>query len=473
MDNRPGIRPRMDDRGAKRPWRDSQGDGGGRGRGAGYGGPPPFRFRGGRGGRGGGRGGGDMGGNDMGGGHDPQDGPFMERDEFFKGNSFGRGGPPDRKFDRGPPGHPDRGMPDRGMPNRGMPDRGMPDRGMPDRGMPDRDMPDRPPPDRDLPNDRFRADGPPPEFVKPEVPALGQDRTNDVEIIVVNRHLTEYAEIVESHLKNLGMSVDLLFPNEDVPLGRVLANISSRGTLYACLVLPANAEHRSLTVNILHGQPQEHRNMPLQDALKLITRDFDSYRLQNEKGPGGIPLQDLTPSTSQHPEPIQMLLNALAANRQVTVLQFDKIIAYLREKREVQLKLEVGDTKLPSTTEPNPANPQQAELQHRILNILNQSGGSGNPAGNGPQRGPFNGPPQKGGPPQQQNRPGGPGGPPGSNPPLLNDPNVQKAIDNLLQGDLMKKIGPNSNPPSQPLFGAFANNSGGGPPGGGRGRGRF
>lgn len=123
--------------------------------------------------------------------------------------------------------------------------------------------------------------------------------------------------------------------------------------------------------------------------------------------------------------------------------------------------------------EPNPANPQQAELQHRILNILNQSGGSGNPAGNGPQRGPFNGPPQKGGPPQQQNRPGGPGGPPGSNPPLLNDPNVQKAIDNLLQGDLMKKIGPNSNPPSQPLFGAFANNSGGGPPGGGRGRGRF
>lgn len=50
--------------------------------------------------------------------------------------------------------------------------------------------------------------------------------------------------------------MDLLFPNEDVPIGRVLANISSRGCLYAILVMPQNEEHRSLTLNILHGLPQ-------------------------------------------------------------------------------------------------------------------------------------------------------------------------------------------------------------------------
>lgn len=66
----------------------------------------------------------------------------------------------------------------------------------------------------------------------------------------------EYAEYIEHRLKSIGLTVDLLFPNEDVPIGRVLANISSRGCLYAVLVMPINEEHRSLTLNILYGIPQ-------------------------------------------------------------------------------------------------------------------------------------------------------------------------------------------------------------------------
>lgn len=54
----------------------------------------------------------------------------------------------------------------------------------------------------------------------------------------------------------MGLTVDLLFPNEEVPLGRVLANISGRGTLYAIVVTPDNEELRSLTLNILYGHPQ-------------------------------------------------------------------------------------------------------------------------------------------------------------------------------------------------------------------------
>jgi len=66
----------------------------------------------------------------------------------------------------------------------------------------------------------------------------------------------EYAEYIEHRLKQLGLTVDLLFPNEEVPIGRVLANISGRGSLYAIVVMPQNEEHRSLTLNILHGLPQ-------------------------------------------------------------------------------------------------------------------------------------------------------------------------------------------------------------------------
>lgn len=100
---------------------------------------------------------------------------------------------------------------------------------------------------------------------------------NDCEIIVVSKALTyvshfkksnslqnlsyrEYAEYIEQRLKSLGLIVDLLFPNEDVPIGRVLANISSRGCLYAILIMPQNEEHRSLTLDILHGIPQGRTN---------------------------------------------------------------------------------------------------------------------------------------------------------------------------------------------------------------------
>lgn len=54
----------------------------------------------------------------------------------------------------------------------------------------------------------------------------------------------------------MGLTVDLLFPNEDVLLSRVLGNIASRGCLYAVVVTPINQEHHSLTLNILHGLPQ-------------------------------------------------------------------------------------------------------------------------------------------------------------------------------------------------------------------------
>lgn len=66
----------------------------------------------------------------------------------------------------------------------------------------------------------------------------------------------EYAEFIERRLIKIGLTVDLLFPNEEVPMGRVLANISGRGTLFAIIVNISNEEHRSLTLNILYGQPQ-------------------------------------------------------------------------------------------------------------------------------------------------------------------------------------------------------------------------
>lgn len=336
---------------------------------------------------------------------------FRGPPEEFRGPPDGFRGPPD-DFRGPPPIGPERER------NFDGPYRG----GMDMRGLPPRDYPPHPPP-----------------------VVASSDRTNDCEIIVVNKKNTEYAEFLERRLQKLGLTVDLLFPNEEVPLGRVLANISGRGTLYAIVVTPENEELRSLTLNILYGHPQEHRNMPVEDAIAMIARNFDLY-MRGEKGlgPGPVPVVPaggLAPNLDRHPEAIQTLLNLLKENRQLTVLQYDKVIRYLQEKREMQVRLEVGDEKgLPPPVGGDST--KQAELQHRILNILNQGGSTGSGGENSPVP-----------PPSPWNAP------PAAPAPLLKDPSVQKALDSLMQGDLLRKLNPGPTgppPPSQPLFGAYA-----------------
>eukprot|EP00099_Drosophila_melanogaster_P008782 NP_001261502.1 neosin, isoform B [Drosophila melanogaster] len=197
--------------------------------------------------------------------------------------------------------------------------------------------------------------------------AAGQPLINDCEIIVQNRENTKYAEYIEERLKNSSLRVDVLFPNEDVLLGKVLANISSRGCLYAVLVTPQHEEHNSITVNILYGVPAEHRNMPLEDAITLISTDF---RLKKQRDAVVLP-----PSTSihkgqrRHPQEMQGLLERLADNHPLTASQYEVILKYLEGEREEQLKREVGEANaLAKLKAPDP----EIELQKKILSIMNK-----------------------------------------------------------------------------------------------------
>lgn len=178
---------------------------------------------------------------------------------------------------------------------------------------------------------------------------------------------SKYAEYIEERLKNSSLRVDVLFPNEDVLLGKVLANISSRGCLYAVLVTPQHEEHNSITVNILYGVPAEHRNMPLEDAITLISTDF---RLKKQRDAVVLP-----PSTSihkgqrRHPQEMQGLLERLADNHPLTASQYEVILRYLEGEREEQLKREVGEANaLAKLKAPDP----EIELQKKILSIMNK-----------------------------------------------------------------------------------------------------
>ncbi|XP_043585846.1 nuclear receptor coactivator 5-like isoform X1 [Bombus pyrosoma] len=284
---------------------------------------------------------------------------------------------------------------------------------------------------------------------------------NDCEIIVVNKALTEYAESIEMRLKKIGLTVDLLFPNEDVLLSRVLGNIASRGCLYAVVVTPINQEHHSLTLNILHGLPQEHRNMLVEDAINLISRDFVNYKAGGRSVPLNTPF-----ANERHPDAIQVLLNMLADNHQLTVLQYDRVIKYLEIKREEQVQVELGDVKdLPATTTITVSDPKQAELQSRILNILNSNKTTSSAPTPSPVPAPTTTPVPV--PPATWGTAASTASTAstttttttGVSPsPLLNDPTVQKALDSLLQGNLLKSIGDQQpTTTSTPLFAAFSN----------------
>ncbi|KZC08335.1 Nuclear receptor coactivator 5 [Dufourea novaeangliae] len=285
---------------------------------------------------------------------------------------------------------------------------------------------------------------------------------NDCEIIVVNKALTEYAESIEARLKKIGLTVDLLFPNEDVLLSRVLGNIASRGCLYAVVVTPINQEHHSLTLNILHGLPQEHRNMLVDDAINLMSRDFANYKAGGRSVPLNTPF-----ANERHPDAIQVLLNMLADNHQLTVLQYDRVIKYLEIKREEQVQVELGDVKdLPTTTTTIAvSDPKQAELQSRILNILNSNKtNSAVPVPSpvpAPTAAPTPVPPTTWGSAASTATTAPTTTTPttGVSPsPLLNDPTVQKALDSLLQGNLLKSIGDQQPATTTtPLFAAFSN----------------
>ena len=109
--------------------------------------------------------------------------------------------------------------------------------------------------------------------------------------------------------------------------------------------------------------------MPVEDAINLITRDFGNYKAGSRSVPLNAPV-----THDRHPDAIQVLLNMLADNLQITVLQYDRILKYLEMRREEQVQIELGDAKdLPNAASLAISDPKQAELQSRILNILNSN----------------------------------------------------------------------------------------------------
>lgn len=203
---------------------------------------------------------------------------------------------------------------------------------------------------------------------------MTSEKPTDVEIVCIAKSLRAYAENIENRLKNMGLSVDVLFPNPEIPIGKVLGNIASRGVMYAICVGPENEQHLSLTLNVLQGQQQEHRNMPVDDAMTFISKSFANMV---NSGPSAA---NKTVLSAGHPGDILKILGFLSDNRPLSIMEYDKMIKYLVSKRQDTLKEEYGES-IPAHLLHPPVGPhqepaakaKQEELQNRVQMILNRS----------------------------------------------------------------------------------------------------
>ncbi|XP_062262498.1 nuclear receptor coactivator 5 isoform X1 [Platichthys flesus] len=170
------------------------------------------------------------------------------------------------------------------------------------------------------------------------------DRPVDCSVIVVNKAQNrEYAETVGRKVRDLGMVVDLIFLNTEVSLTQALEDVGRARTPFAIIITQQHQVHRSCTVNILFGTPQEHRNMPMQDAMMLVAHNYDSYKVENRekereeiarkaaKMADDVLLRE--PDRESHPVSVLTAITLLSENRFVTPEELDSLIAYLKDKR--------------------------------------------------------------------------------------------------------------------------------------------
>ncbi|XP_057193393.1 nuclear receptor coactivator 5 isoform X1 [Triplophysa rosa] len=240
------------------------------------------------------------------------------------------------------------------------------------------------------------------------------ERPVDCSVIVVNKQQKEYAETVGRKARDLGMVVDLIFLNTEVSLTQALEDVSRARTPFAIIITQQHQVHRSCTVNILFGTPQEHRNMPMQDAMVLVAHNFDTFKAEHRakerdeiarkaaKMADDVLMREH--EREGHPSALLTHITLLTEGRFMTPEELTMLIDYLREKRDRLVRGSTDAALLPPAVTHDPAQPtqtlsapaqpaymhshlppvsapastnsQQQELQAKILSMFNSGGSS-------------------------------------------------------------------------------------------------
>uniref|UniRef100_UPI00359021EA nuclear receptor coactivator 5-like n=1 Tax=Myxine glutinosa TaxID=7769 RepID=UPI00359021EA len=190
------------------------------------------------------------------------------------------------------------------------------------------------------------------EYYKEFQRKLEAVRPVDCVIVVVNKQLTRFAESVGRRFQELGLSVDLIFLNSEVSLKQAMDDVTRGKSPFAIVLTAQHEVFRSCNVSILHGAAQaEHRNMPMDDALSLVSVSFENLMAgvrDEERTTASRQAASMAETmlererersrayeeTLRAPPPVRALLFLLVDGKHLTVEEIDCVADYLNLRKD-------------------------------------------------------------------------------------------------------------------------------------------
>ncbi|XP_078526484.1 uncharacterized protein LOC144799146 isoform X1 [Lissotriton helveticus] len=128
-------------------------------------------------------------------------------------------------------------------------------------------------------------------------------RPSDCVVVAISKQQTEYATVIGHQLQDHGLVVEMIYLASESGLTRALQEVKNDGSPFCILVEQSNVALSSCTVIMLHesikitpkwasrandeisciGQNTVHRNMPMADALTLVTNSFGKIFTEREQ----------------------------------------------------------------------------------------------------------------------------------------------------------------------------------------------
>ncbi|XP_029641667.1 uncharacterized protein LOC115216451 isoform X2 [Octopus sinensis] len=165
-----------------------------------------------------------------------------------------------------------------------------------------------------------------------------QRPTFDASLLITSPQLRDYADHLKRRLENFNMSAEICVIPEDSPQMNFVEEKARQGVLYVIIICPQNEVYNSLTLHIFPGTPQEHRNMPLADAMNLVARNFERYLQQMKEESNSskpAPTQVFDPPSFE----IRYLLDLLADSRHLSIEELDKVLLYVSNRKKKMMEM--------------------------------------------------------------------------------------------------------------------------------------
>ncbi|XP_043562875.1 nuclear receptor coactivator 5-like isoform X1 [Chiloscyllium plagiosum] len=173
-----------------------------------------------------------------------------------------------------------------------------------------------------------------------------KEKHADCVVIALSKQQGDYAKLVGRRVQELGLLVDLVYLKLELALDTALKDVREEGSPF-CVVV--GGEHQSLsscTVIILYAGHKEHRNMPLEDALDLISREhqrifgetLEKERLEIAHKAANLADDYLHRESYDEshvvPSSIRHLLFLLGDGKHLYAEELQKVVDYLNKRKE-------------------------------------------------------------------------------------------------------------------------------------------